>query len=173
MILSFLVRASCRTKTPGTRNSRRHYSVSVLRLSCLWHTLIFERQNSVSPEYVWMYLEYGQFLDIVHGFGFIQVVWYAFYQYSSGLIYWQRNDCQVTLKIDTMLRLIPCQWSIINTLRPGQNVRHFADDILKWISFNVNARISLKISLKFVHKVRINSIAALIQITACRLDQWY
>ena len=56
----------------------------------------------------------------------------------------------------------------LNTLRPRQNGRYFADDIFKGIFFNENARISLKISLKFVPKVRINNILALVQIMAWR-----
>ena len=56
----------------------------------------------------------------------------------------------------------------INKLRPWQNGRHFADDILKCIFLNENARISLKMSLKFVPKVRINNIPALVQIMAWR-----
>ena len=53
-----------------------------------------------------------------------------------------------------------------NTLRPRQNVRHFADDIFKCIFLNENVGISLKISLKFVPEVRINNIPALVQIMA-------
>ena len=56
----------------------------------------------------------------------------------------------------------------LNTLRPRQTCRHFADDILKWIFFNENVWILLKISLKFVPKVRINNIPALVQIMAWR-----
>ena len=56
-----------------------------------------------------------------------------------------------------------------NTLRPRQNGRYFADDIFKCIFLNENAWISLKISLKFVPKVRINNIPALVQIMAWRL----
>ena len=55
-----------------------------------------------------------------------------------------------------------------NTFRPRQNGRHFADDIFKCIFLNEDARISLKISLKFVPKVRINNIPALVQIMAWR-----
>ena len=54
----------------------------------------------------------------------------------------------------------------VNTLRPRQNGRHFADDIFKRIFLNENVLISLKISLKFVAKVRINNIPALVQIMA-------
>ena len=55
-----------------------------------------------------------------------------------------------------------------NTLRPRQSGRHFADDIFKCIFLNENAWISLKISLKFVPKVRINNIPTLVQIMAWR-----
>ena len=61
-----------------------------------------------------------------------------------------------------------CCCICLNTLRPRQNGRHFADDIFKCISWNENARISLKISLKFVPKVRINNIPSLVHIMAWR-----
>ena len=54
----------------------------------------------------------------------------------------------------------------VNILRPRQNGRNFADDILKCIFLNENAWISLNISLKFVLKVRINNIPALVQMMA-------
>ena len=56
----------------------------------------------------------------------------------------------------------------INTLIPGQNGCHFADDIFKCIFLNGNIRISLKISLKVVCKIRINNIPELFQIMAWR-----
>ena len=57
----------------------------------------------------------------------------------------------------------------LNTLRPRQNGRLFADDIFKRIFLNENVGISIKISLKFVHKGQINNIPALVQIMAwCR-----
>ena len=56
----------------------------------------------------------------------------------------------------------------INTLRLRQNGRHFADDIFKCIFFNENGFISINISLKFVSKVQINYIPALVQIMAWR-----
>ena len=58
--------------------------------------------------------------------------------------------------------------SRINTLRPRQNGRHFPDDIFKCIFVNENVWISLKISLKFVPKVPINNIPALVLIMAWR-----
>ena len=58
--------------------------------------------------------------------------------------------------------------SIVNTLRPRQNGRHFPDDILKWIFFNENVWISIAISLQFVPKGQINNILALVQMMAWR-----
>ena len=57
---------------------------------------------------------------------------------------------------------------VINTLRPRQNGRHFPDKIFKCIFLNEDARISLKIPLKFVPKVRINNIPALLEIMSWR-----
>ena len=57
----------------------------------------------------------------------------------------------------------------LNTLRPRQNGRHFADAIFKCIFLNENVWIPIKISLKFVPKGPINNIPALVQIMAwCR-----
>ena len=56
----------------------------------------------------------------------------------------------------------------INTLRPRQNGRRFADDIFKGIFLNENVWIPIKISLKFVPEGRINNIPAMVQIMAWR-----
>ena len=56
----------------------------------------------------------------------------------------------------------------INSLRPRLNRRPFADDIFKCIFSNENEWFSPRISLKFVPKVRINNIPALVQIMAWR-----
>ena len=68
----------------------------------------------------------------------------------------------------------------VNTLRPRQNGRRFADDTFKWIFLNENVRISIKISLKFVPKGPINNNPALVQIMAWHrqttsryLNQWW
>ena len=58
---------------------------------------------------------------------------------------------------------------VINTLRPRQNGRHFAGDIIfKCIFMKENVWIPIKISLKFVPKGPINDIPALVQIMAWR-----
>ena len=65
----------------------------------------------------------------------------------------------------------------INTLRPGQNGRHFADDIFKCIFLNENVWIPTKISLKFVqltifqHWFRYWLGAS--QVTSHYLNQWW
>ena len=56
----------------------------------------------------------------------------------------------------------------LNTLRPRQNGRHFADDIFKCILLNENVWITPKYSLKFVPKGPINNIPELVQIMAWR-----
>ena len=61
-----------------------------------------------------------------------------------------------------------CSSLSVNTLRPKQICRHFADDIFKCISLNENAWISFKISLKYVPKVRVNNTPPLVQIMAWR-----
>ena len=57
----------------------------------------------------------------------------------------------------------------VNTLRPRQNGRRFADDIFKGIFLNENIWIPIKISLNFVPKGPINHSLALVQIMACYL----
>ena len=47
-------------------------------------------------------------------------------------------------------------------MRPGQNGRHFADDILKCIFLDENVRIPIEISLKFVPNGPIHNILALV-----------
>ena len=58
--------------------------------------------------------------------------------------------------------------TIVNTLRPRQDGRHFADDIFKCIFLNENVWIPIKISLKLVSKGPINNIPAMVQIMAWR-----
>ena len=50
----------------------------------------------------------------------------------------------------------------INSLRPRQNGRNFADDIFKCIFLTENVWIPIKISLKFVPKGLMNDIPALV-----------
>ena len=59
-------------------------------------------------------------------------------------------------------------WQCIDTLRPRQNGRHFADEMFKCIFVNENVWIPIEISLKFVPKGSINNNPALFQIMAWR-----
>ena len=118
---------------------------------------------------------------------YVLVIKAQFYVHSMCFIRSQLSNFDLPLdSFDTRV----CQWSLhitskyqacfmtnywntesvdgFNTLRPRQNGRHFADDIFKCIFLNENSRISIKISLKFVHKDPINNIPALVQIMACR-----
>ena len=61
-----------------------------------------------------------------------------------------------------------CRLWGIDTLRLRQDGHHFADDTFNRIFVNENIRISIKFSLKFVPKVPINNIPALVQIMAWR-----
>ena len=56
----------------------------------------------------------------------------------------------------------------INTLRPRQNGRHFADNIFKCIFLNENVWISIKISQKFIPTDLISNNPALVPIMAWR-----
>ena len=62
----------------------------------------------------------------------------------------------------------PLETIFVNTVRPRQNVRHFADGIFKCIFLNEGAWIPINISLKFVPRGPINNIPALVQIMAWR-----
>ena len=55
----------------------------------------------------------------------------------------------------------PCVY--VNTLKLGQNGRHFADGVFKCIFVSENIWISIRISLNFVRKGRINNIPTLVQ----------
>ena len=81
---------------------------------------------------------------------------------------------QIGNKLETMLAqctdayIFSTRGNWVNSSRPRQNGRHFADDTFKCIFLNGNVWIPIKISLKFVPKGRINNISALVQIMAWR-----
>ena len=68
----------------------------------------------------------------------------------------------------TGLQCIEPIHGFVNSLRPRQNGRHFADDVFKCNFLNENFWIPIKISLKFVPKGPINNILALFQEMAWR-----
>ena len=63
---------------------------------------------------------------------------------------------------------VPLPNHSLDTLRPRQNGRHFADDSFKYIFLNENVSISIKISLRFDPKGPNNNIPAMVQIMAWR-----
>ena len=75
-------------------------------------------------------------------------------------------DTDALVHVATVLSTYPCIPSClwVNTLRPRQNGCYFPDNIFKCIFLNENIWILLKISLKFVPKVWINNISALVLI---------
>ena len=56
----------------------------------------------------------------------------------------------------------------VNTLRPRQNGRRFADDVFKCVFLSENVWILITISLKFVPRGPINNIPSLVQVMAWR-----
>ena len=96
-------------------------------------------------------------------------------KYRVSCMRWNCDWCStsVTLVLYAMSWYIgPCynctQFWWLNTLRPRQNGRHFADAIFKLIFLNENVWIPIKISLKFIPQGPINNIPALVQIMTWR-----
>ena len=70
--------------------------------------------------------------------------------------------------VTKMCRLTYVLHKMINSSPPGQNDRHFTDDILRCIFVNEKFYILIKISLKFVPKGLIDNKPVLVQINAWR-----
>ena len=74
-----------------------------------------------------------------------------------------------TAFIQSFLMMLIDFWWFVNTVRPRQNGRHFADDTLQRIFLNEVEHMLISLNIKFVPEVRINNIPALVQIMAwCR-----
>ena len=82
--------------------------------------------------------------------------------------YWLREWDDISCWNPSLWKARTCLSHILNTLRPRQNGRRFADDIFKCIFLNENVWIPIIISLKFIPKGPINNIPALFQIMAWR-----
>ena len=80
------------------------------------------------------------------------------------------TDLTVSYSARPSVGILPhAKWDmehVINTFRPRQNGRRFADDIFKCIFLNENIWITIGISLKFFPRGPINNIPALVQIMA-------
>ena len=81
---------------------------------------------------------------------------------SSLLLLWKPGD---PLTKESVMQRVDVA---VNTLRPRQDGRHFADDIFTCICLNENVWIPIDISLKFVPMGPINNIPAMVQIMAWR-----
>ena len=85
-------------------------------------------------------------------------------------------ESMMTQMYDAFFHMVPLGHNMLselfylhlNTLRPRQNGRHFADDIFGCIFLNENVWIAIKIWLNFVPKGPINNIPTLVQIMAWR-----
>ena len=88
---------------------------------------------------------------------------------QTGLPYkcWWHQPLHVSCHSRFKFRSIT-KYDLLNTLRPRQNGRHFAEDTCIRIFVNENDRISIEFSLKFVPKGPINNIPALVQKMAWR-----
>ena len=91
----------------------------------------------------------------------------AFLYHDCYYVVWMRGCHFLDLTPLTPKHSTRRRW--VNTLRPRQNDRHFADDISKCISSNKNGIVSINISQNFVPKCSIYNIPALAQINAWRL----
>ena len=117
---------------------------------------------------------FSEILSEIHAFSFTEMhlkmssaKWRLF---CSGL------NVLMVKKVHSHIILLCFVWCVANTednhiiyiLRPRQDGRHFPDDIFLCIFLNENEWLSIKILLKFVPKVPINNIPALVQIMAWR-----
>ena len=89
------------------------------------------------------------------------------------LCHWRSRVHRVKVKVNQLqvlvdLALFISFHTILNTLGPRQNGRHFADDVFKCNVLNENVWIPIKISLKFVPDVRNNNIPSAVQMMAWR-----
>ena len=82
----------------------------------------------------------------------------------SGVLLW----LDIGLFCPYPLGLLYSYQRYLNTLRPRQNGRHFANDIFKRILLNEIHCICIRISLKYVQRGPIMNMSALVQMTAWR-----
>ena len=112
----------------------------------------------VQPAFMTQLIKYAWEFYYLMMYTNICCIWFHFIEIVHGLIHWlslpsfDKQSCHTK----------------VNTLRPRQNGRRFADVTFKRIFFNENVRISIKISLKFVRKGPIDNNPTLVQIMAWR-----
>ena len=143
----YFVNCNTDLKVIYSLNHKLMYKMTTIEF-CTWYSLSWDKRNCIT--------KWNQF---VWGFDISPKNISEWYDLFSCHPYWQKT-C-VAFSVIEVLSL--CSF---NTLRPRQNGRDFADDILKSIFLKENVLISLKIS--FVAKVWIKNIPALVQIMAWR-----
>ena len=99
-------------------------------------------------------------------------IWMSFKGSLSMLVWFGEHELRIFGVVqNNHFKLVTARATVasLNSLRPRRNRRHFADHIFQCIFLNENERISLRFSLTFVPKFRINNIPSLVQIMAwCR-----
>ena len=106
-----------------------------------------------------------QWLTVVDWSFVIDITYFLYRNIVKDIINWKQMKWLLTdiMVVHSLKRM---NW--FNTLRPTQNGRHFADDMLKCLFLNENDWISIEISLRFVPNGSINNNPALFQIMAWR-----
>ena len=84
----------------------------------------------------------------------------------AGQFIQEKNNKNVGQYINNIGQLDGLAQTCVNTLSPRQNGYHFPAGIFKWILFNGNDQISIRISHKFIPKVPIDNKQASVQIMA-------
>ena len=115
--------------------------------------------NELKLTSIWKYIYYlSNVWQVSQGYNYWQIT-----ASDSGFVHTYATSNYLK-QVTTSLTYMP--W--VNTLRLRGNLCHFKADIFKCIFLNENIWISLQIALKFVPKVRIDKIPALVQIMAWR-----
>ena len=131
----------------------------VVHQSIKWHC-----QNKLAELYTYDIVQYMHMPLL-----YCVLMWVKYRSYWISVV-----PSTIILKVVSLERIqsvdcpLPMKWFLVNTLKPRQNGRRFADGTFKRIFLNENIRISIKISLKFVPKNPINNNPALVQIMAWR-----
>ena len=117
-------------------------------------------------------LHFSHYRNITLLFFFVNRMFiFCMYHCSLAEVTHVKYDCEAVDSMDILQikliaeALVPNQVTPLNTLKLSQNGCHFTE-VLKCIFLNENLWISLRISLKFIPKVPINNIPALVQIMA-------
>ena len=132
--------ANPRWRGKRSRHSRRMPSITILIIQC--HAKL---------EYIWPLVPHQYSYDRKNDICHWSPAWVKKKSHCGG--YWTTfSPCARFL--GCFLKKKTLRNTSVNTLWPGQNGRHFPEDIFKCIFLNENVWISLRISLKFVSKVQ-------------------